>query len=149
MHSFEKKIFITLLTRIINAFNHTKCASLSNQKCISQPNLIILHPNEYIQGFCYYPFAVNLDKCTGSCNTLNELSNKVCIPNETENLNLSIFNMITRIKESKTLTKHFSCKCKCKCDGRKCNSNHQWNKDKCQCQCKNLKEHHVCGEHYI
>ena len=26
--------------------------------------------------------------------------------------------MITRINESKTLTKHISCKCKCKFDGR-------------------------------
>ena len=133
MHSFDKKIFITLLTRIVNAFNHTKCASLSNKKCTSQPTLLNIHPNEYIQGFCYYPFAVNLDKRTESCNTLNELSNKVCIPNETEDLNLSIFNMITGIKQSKTLTKHLSCECKCKRDGRKCNSNRQWNKDKCQC----------------
>ena len=31
--------------------------------------------------------------------------------------------MITGIDESKTLTKHISCKCKCKFDGRTCNSN--------------------------
>ena len=33
--------------------------------------------------------------------------------------------MVTRINESKTLTKHKSCDCKCKFDGRKCNSD-QW-----------------------
>ena len=33
------------------------------------------------------------------------------------------FNVITRINESKTLTKYISRKCKCKFDGRKCNSN--------------------------
>ena len=43
----------------------------------------------------------------GSCNTLNDLSNKVCIvQNKTEDLNLSMPNIITRINESKTLTKH-------------------------------------------
>ena len=31
----------------------------------------------------------------GSCNTHNDLSNKLCVPNKTENLNLSMFNMIT------------------------------------------------------
>ena len=45
----------------------------------------------------------------GSCNTLNHLSDKVCIPNKTEDLNLSVFNMNTDINESQTLTKDISC----------------------------------------
>ena len=63
-------------------------------------------------------------------NTLNDLSNEVCVPNKTEDLNLSVFNMITGIKESKTLTNHMSCECKCKFDGRKCNSDQCWNNSK-------------------
>ena len=52
----------------------------------------------------YYcnPFAVKLDKCIGSCNTLHD----AYVPNKTEYLNLSTFNMITGINEKKTLTKH-------------------------------------------
>ena len=46
--------------------------------------LINLHPNQYNQEFCYYLFAVNLDRCMGSCNTLNDLSNGICVPNKTE-----------------------------------------------------------------
>ena len=49
-----------------------------------QPTLINLHPNEYIQGLRYYPCAVNLDRCIGSCNTLNDLSDKVYVSNKTE-----------------------------------------------------------------
>ena len=41
--------------------------------------------------------------------------------NKTEDLNLTVFNMITGIIESKTLTKHISYECKCKLDGRNCN----------------------------
>ena len=96
-----------------------KCVSLSNQKCMTQSALINLHPNEYGQKFHYYPSAVKLDRSVGSCNTLNDLSNKVCAPNKTEDLNLSVFNMIIGIDESKTLTKHISCECKCRFDGRK------------------------------
>ena len=70
-----------------------------------------------------YPFAVNLDRRMGSCNILNDLSNRVCVPNKTENLKLSVFNMITGINETKILTKHISCECKCKFDVRKCDSN--------------------------
>ena len=57
---------------------------------------------------------VNLDICVGNCNTFNDLSNKVCVPKKTEDVNLNIFNMITGINESKTLAKQLSCKCKCK-----------------------------------
>ena len=49
---------------------------------------------------------------------------------------LSVFNMITRINESKPLTKHISCECKCKFDGRKCNSNQKRNNEKCNRECK-------------
>ena len=38
------------------------------------------------------------------------------IVNETEDLNLNIFNMITGINESRILTKHILCKCECKFD---------------------------------
>ena len=111
-------MFIVLSASIVNASNHKKCVSLSNQKCEIQPTLIHLHSNEYSQEFHYYPFSVKLDRYVGSCKFLNDLCNKVCIPNKTEDLNLSVFNMITGINESKPLTKHISCECKCKFDGK-------------------------------
>ena len=123
MFGVNKKVFIVALSIKINASNHTKCVSLSTQKCKIHPKFINLHPNEYSQEFHYYLFSVKLDRCVGSCNTINDLSNKACIPNKIEDLNLSVFNMIKSINESKTLTKHVSCKCKCKFDGTKCKSN--------------------------
>ena len=33
MFAIIKKMFIVLLTSIVSASNHTKCISLSNQKC--------------------------------------------------------------------------------------------------------------------
>ena len=53
----------------------------------------------------------------------NDLSNKVYILSKTEDLNLSVFNMIRGINKSKTLAKHISCECNCKLDGTKFNSN--------------------------
>ena len=44
MFGLIKKIFIGLLTSIVNVFNHTKCVSKMNQKCMTQPTLINLHP---------------------------------------------------------------------------------------------------------
>ena len=62
---------------------------------MTQPTLINLNPNEYSQELLHYSFEVNLDRCIGSYNTLNDLSNKVCIPNKAEDINLIVFNMIT------------------------------------------------------
>ena len=36
-----------------------------------------------------YPCAVKLDRCVGTCNTLNNLSNKVCVSNKIEDLNIT------------------------------------------------------------
>ena len=46
MFDIIKKRFIVLLSNIVNGSNHTKSISLSNQKCMIQPTLINLHPNE-------------------------------------------------------------------------------------------------------
>ena len=98
-----------------------------------------LHLNDYSQEFCYYPFSVKLDRCVGSCNTINDLSKKVYVPNKTEDL--SVFNMITAINGSKILAKHISGEYKCRFHERKCISDQWWNNDKCRCECK---KRHVC-----
>ena len=76
-------MFMGLLTSKVNASDFSKCVSLSNQKCMTQPTLINLYSNEYSQEFHYYPSAVKIDRCVGSCNTLNGLPNKVYVPNKT------------------------------------------------------------------
>ena len=104
-------MFIVLLTSLVNFSSHSRCVSLSNQKCEIQPTLVSVHANEYSQELPYYPFAIKLDRCVESYNTLNDLSNKVCVPNKTEDLNINVFNMITKMNGSKILKKHISREC--------------------------------------
>ena len=108
MFELFTKIFIGILTGLVNRSNHTKCVLLSNQKCIIQPTLVNVHSNEYSQEVHYYTSSVKLDRCVGTCNNLKGLSNKVCISHKTDDLDLNIFNMISDINESKILTKHIS-----------------------------------------
>ena len=77
MFGLIKTMFIRLLTIIVSASNHIKCVLLSNQ---IQSTLISLHPSEYSQELHNYLVAVNLGRCAGGCNTLDDLSNKVCVP---------------------------------------------------------------------
>ena len=93
----------------------------------------------------YITIHLQLDRCVGSCNTLNNLSNKVCVPKKTKDLNLYVLIMITGITNRKKLTKLVSCKCKCKFDGRKCSVNQNRNYDKCRCECKRP----IYGKDYI
>ena len=69
----------------------------------------------------YHPFVVNLNR--SNKNTLFDSSNRICIADKTKYINRNAFNMIARINESKTLTKHLSCKGKRKFDGPKNNPN--------------------------
>ena len=71
------------------------------------------------------------------------------VSNETDDLNLSVFNMFTGINWSKTLTKYISCKCQYKFDGTKSNSKEMWIKGKFPYECKNPKEHHLCEKFCI
>ena len=89
-------MFIVLLASIANAYNHTKCVSLSNQKCEIQLFLINLNPNKYCQELHNYLFEVNIDRFVGSCITLNDLSNKLYVLNKTGHLKIHVFNMVTR-----------------------------------------------------
>ena len=82
MFGVIKKMFILLFTNIVNTSNHTKSVFLTNKKCEAQPTLINLDPNEYDQELYCYPFVVKLYRCIGSCNTLNDLSNKMSVPNK-------------------------------------------------------------------
>ena len=68
MFGLIKKIFIGLLTGLVNGSNYAKRVSLNYEKCMSQPTLNNSHPNECSQELHYYPSAVKLDRCVGSCN---------------------------------------------------------------------------------
>ena len=82
---------------------------------------------------------VSLDKCSGRCNSADDLSMKICVPSKTKDVNVKVFNMITNRNETKTMLKHISCDCKCKLNSTTCNSNQKWNNKTCHYECKSVK----------
>ena len=87
----------------------------------------------------YYPFMIILDKCSGRCNSIDDLSTKIYVSSKTKDVNVKAFNIITNGNEAKTLTKYISCDFKCKLNGTTCNSNQTWNHESCRCECKNYR----------
>ena len=138
MFSFIKQVFIVLLSvssslaRVAKVSDQTKCVSLNDETCMVTTTLIDLNSIE----LKYYPFLSSLDKCNGSCNVL---SSKICVPKETKDINVKVFNVITNKNDAKTIAKHISCDCKCKLNSTTWNSNstQKWNNETCQCECKN------------
>ena len=95
-------MFIGLLAGLVNGSNHTKYFLLSSQKRFNLLLLIYILMNA-VKNVNTILLQAKLDRCVGSCNILNNLSNKACIPNKTENLNLIVFK-----HDLKTITKHIS-----------------------------------------
>ena len=123
MFRLNKHVFITLLS--FSECTATKWLTLDNETYLIRSTLIDLNPIE----INYYPSMIGLYKCNGCCNVVDDLSTKICFPGEAKDLNVKVFNIITRRNEAKTLVKHISCDCKCKFNNTTCNRNQKWIND--------------------
>ena len=122
-----EQVFIALLS--FSKSLATKCVSLNNEPSKNWPTLIDLNPVE----FRYWPFMISLHKCSGSCNSVDHLSTKICVPSKTKDINFKVCEMLTNKIEAKTMVKNITCDCKYKFDSATCNSNKKWNNETCQC----------------
>ena len=75
------------LACIAKVSDQTKCLSINDEPCMVSPTLINLNSVE----LKYYLFIVSLGKCSGSCNSRNNLSAKICVPSKTNDINVKVF----------------------------------------------------------
>ena len=45
-----------------------------------------------------------------------------CVPNIVKNVNVKVFNLMSRTNETRQIEWHETCKCKCRLDGSVCNN---------------------------
>ena len=86
----------------------------------------------------FFPFSIRTSKCSGSCNNINYPYANICVSDVVKNLNVKVFNLMSRTNETRHIEWHESCKCKCKFGANVCDNKQCWNKDKCRCECKEL-----------
>ena len=65
-----------------------ECVSVINQKCMRRPK--ILNVNEGVSEALFYPYNVLVNKCGGSCNTLDNPITKLCVPNVIKIVNMQV-----------------------------------------------------------
>ena len=98
---------------------------MKNRECKVRPEIISINSNNPI----FYPFSVKINKCSGNSNTINDPYAKICVPDVIKNLNLKVFNLLTRINETRSIKWHESCKCIRRLDKIICNDGIKINVD--------------------
>ena len=113
--------------------NALECVSVISRKCMHRPK--ILDVNEGIGEALFYPYNVLVNKCTGSCNTLDNPMSKICVPKVIKNVNINVYNFLMMLSETRNVLWHESCKCVCKLNSSVCNIKQIWNSNTCRCDC--------------
>ena len=146
MFGFIKKVIFARLTILssVNLLTITplKCISMTNQEFKVRPQIVNVNSNNSI----FYPFSIKTSKYSGNCNNINDTKKKMCIADVVKNLNVKVFNIMSRINKTRHIKWHETCKCKCRLDISVCNNKQLWNDDKCRCECKELIDKGVCDK---
>ena len=141
-------LIINLLVNFIGAIKvkALECKSVVNQKCMARPKIIQTNANEPV----FYPLSIKVNKCGGDCNTINDPMAKLCVPDIVKDMNIKVFNMLSRINETRKIVWHKTCKCICRLTSAICNDKQEWNENKCSCECKkDLVSKLVCDKGYM
>ena len=144
MFVFIKKLFHigSLFLSSLISITPLICISMNNQVCKVRPEIVNVNSNEPV----FYPFSIKTSKCSGSCNNINDPYAKICVPDVVKDLNVKVFNLMSRANETRHIKCHEKCKCKCRLDASVCNNEQRWNNDKCRCECKELIDKGICDK---
>ena len=90
MFGFVKKAFAVIM-RFLNLsyVNSLECVSMNNQECKTRTKILDVNNNEPV--FC--PYIIKVNKCSGSCNGINDPYAKFCVPDITKNIDVKVFNL--------------------------------------------------------
>ena len=96
---FIKKCFFigSLFSSNLVSTTSLSCISMSNQACKARPEIININSNNPI----FYHFNIKTSKCSGSCNNINDPYAKICVPDIVKDLNVKVFNLMSRTNETR------------------------------------------------
>ena len=98
MFVFIKKILCIgslFLSSLVSA-TPLSCISIKNQECKVRPQIVDINSNNPI----FYPFSTKINKCSGSCNNINNPYAKICVPDVIKDLNVRVFNLMSKTNET-------------------------------------------------
>ena len=126
---FTAITFFSYNTLNVNAL---ECVSMNNQECKTISKIINVNTNKSV----FYPYSITINKCKSSCNIINGPYAKLCVPDNIKNINVKVFNLMSRTNETRHIEWHKTCKSKCRLDASVCSNKQRWNEDKCDVNVK-------------
>ena len=96
---------------------------MKNQEYRERPQTV----NVNSKGPVFFPFSIKTSKCSSSCNNINDPHAKLCFLDVVKNLNVKVFNLMSRTNETKDIEWYETCKSKCRLDASVCNNKQRWN----------------------
>ena len=78
-----------------------ECVSVINRKCMPRPK--ILNVNEGVGEALVYPYNVLVNKCSGSCDTLDNPMARLRVPNIIKRVNMKVYNFLMRLNETRNV----------------------------------------------
>ena len=97
----------------------------------------------------FFSSSIKTNKCSGSCNNINDPYAQLCVPDVVKNSNVRAFNLMSRTNETRHIECHEMCKWKCRLQASVCNNKQCWSEDKCGCECKEFIVKGVCDKGFI
>ena len=94
-------------------------------KSVEKPKIMNINSNE--PSFC--PYSVRINKCSGRGNNINDPYAKLYVPGVVKNINVKIFNQVSRTNETWHIEWHETCECKHRLDPSVCNNKQCWKND--------------------
>ena len=117
---------MTLFSFNALSVNSLKCLSMKNQECKTRRKIKDFNRNEPV----FYHYNIKINKCSRSCNNINNSYAKLCIPDIIKNKNVKVFNLMPKINEAKQIMWHETCQCMCRLSASVCNNRPRWSEDK-------------------
>ena len=146
MLGFFNKKFITVIGFIESNTISLKWVSVSNQEYKVRPEIMNINNNEPL----FYPYSILVNKFNGSCKDINNPYAKLFVPDVVKDINIKVFNLMSRTNETRFISWHKTYSCKGRLDANVCNNKHCWNNDlSCRCECKELIDKGKCDDGFI
>ena len=102
----------------LSRVNSLECVSISKQEFKLRPEIVNVNSNEP----AFFPFSIKTSKCSGSCNNINDPYAKLPLPDVVKNLNVKVFNLMSKTNETRHIKWHETYKSKCRLDASACNN---------------------------
>ena len=115
--SLLKNIFFKVST-FLTSINSLICISVSNKECKVRPEIVNVNSNEP----AFYTFSIKTNKCSVSCNNINDPYAKKCVSDAAKDLNIKVLILISRTNKTRHIKWHETCKCKGRLDSSVCNN---------------------------